>query len=141
MLIVLCGAPGSGKTTLSQQLAVDYNAKLYCFDAIPGAHHPQKCDSVRSKMWKDIATDLQNGLNVVCDDLHTKLKWRDGILSAVSGINCSKFLMVMNTPLEECLCRNANRQARLPDTVVESIYQKLESPTLEEGWDDIWYYE
>lgn len=31
-LYVLCGLPGSGKTTFSQKLKEKYNAKLYCYD-------------------------------------------------------------------------------------------------------------
>ena len=32
MIYVFCGIPASGKTTLSQQLAQQHNAKLYCYD-------------------------------------------------------------------------------------------------------------
>ena len=136
-MIVLCGIPGSGKTTMSAQLAEQHNAKLYCFDSLPHAHHPKYADAVRSQMHKDIAEDLRNGQSVVVDDLHTKLKWRQGLLSAVADIDCKKILVVMDTPLEECLRRNANREMRLPDFVVESIHQSFEPPTLDEGWDEI----
>lgn len=90
-------------------------------------------------MWADIANDLQNGHSVVCDDLHTKLKWRKGLLSVVADIPCKKVLVVMTTPLEECLRRNANRERKLPDFVVENIYAKYEPPIYEEGWDEIIY--
>ena len=91
-------------------------------------------------MWQGIVTDLQNGYNVVCDDLNTKLEWRQGILSAVSGIDRKKILIVMTTPLSECLKRNANRQMRLPDFIVESIAKDFEAPAIDEGWDEIVYY-
>jgi broad-specificity NMP kinase len=32
MLIVLCGIPGSGKTTLSNRIAAFYNASVYHYD-------------------------------------------------------------------------------------------------------------
>lgn len=137
MLTVLCGIPGSGKTTLSAQLAEQHNAKLYCFDSLPHAHHPKYAESVRCQMWADIAEDLRNGYSVVVDDLHTKLKWRQGLLSTVKETDCKKILVVMDTPLEECLRRNANRENRLPAFVVESVHESFELPTLTEGWDEI----
>lgn len=139
MLFVFCGIPGGGKTTLSKQLSEQHNAKLHCFDSLPNAHHPKYYESVRSQMWADITNDLRNGHAVVCDDLHTKLKWRKGLLSAVADTPCKKVLVVMTTPLEECLRRNANRERRLPDSVVANIHASYEPPTYDEGWDKIIY--
>lgn len=139
MLVVFCGIPGSGKTTLSCSLAEQYGATLHTFDALPRAHHPKYAEAVRTQMWEDIAEDLRAGKNVVCDDLHTKLKWRKGLLSAIEGIPCERVLMVATTPLEECLRRNANRERRLPDFVVENIAKTYEAPTPSEGWDEIFY--
>ena len=139
-LITLCGTPASGKTTLSKELAEKYNAKLYCFDKFEGAFSPSKAEKVRSQMHKDIAEDLRNGINVVCDDLNTKLKWRSSLLSAVSDIECKKTLVVMTTPLEVCLERNRKREFVLPDFVITSIHKDYEAPTLSEGWDEIIYY-
>ena len=140
MLLVLCGIPGSGKSTLSKQLAEENNASLHCFDELPGALSPKTHTQVREQMWQDIATDLRNGNDVVCDDLNTELKWRKGILDTISGIECEKTLVVLKTPLEECIRRNANRNFRLPDFVIQSINDKFEPPTLSEGWDEIIYY-
>lgn len=136
-LIVLCGIPGSGKTTLSKQLAEQYNAKLYCFDNLPKAHHPKYANDVRTQMWLDIAEDLRNGHSIVCDDLHTKLKWRSGLLSAICGIPCEKKLVIMETPLQECIRRNANRKFRLPDNIIIRIHHSYETPIIDEGWDEI----
>lgn len=135
-LFVMCGIPASGKTTLSRQLAKQYNMKLYCYDELPKANTYLK-DEVHAKMFYNIAEDLRNGYSVVVDDLHTKLKWRNGILSAVGDIPCKKTLIVMKTPLEECLVRNTHRQRRLPDFVITNLYQSYEPPSLAEGWDEI----
>ncbi len=137
MILILCGIPGSGKTTLSKQLAKQHQAKLHCFDSLPHAHHPKYADTVRSQMWSDIAKDLRDGYSVVVDDLHTKLKWRQRLLSAVANIDCKKILVVMSTPLDECLHRNANREMRLPAFIVENIHSSYEPPTRDEGWDEI----
>ena len=88
-------------------------------------------------MWADIAEDLRAGKNVVCDDLNTKLKWRTGLLQALDGIDCARVLVIMTTPLDECLRRNANRERRLPDFVIQNIARNYETPDLSEGWDKI----
>jgi tRNA uridine 5-carbamoylmethylation protein Kti12 len=45
----------------------------------------------------------------------------------------------MDTSLEQCLYRNAHRENRLQDFIVESSYRSLQKPTLDEGWDEIIY--
>ena len=88
-------------------------------------------------MCAEIAEELRSGKSVVCDDLHTKKVWRQNLLNAVSGIGCRKVLVVMTTPLDECLRRNNNRKARLPDAMIHIINREYEHPTPEEGWDEI----
>lgn len=140
ILYIFCGIPASGKSTLSRQLAEQHNAKLHCYDNLPNAHNPRQKDAVHTQMWTSIVEDLQNGHNVVCDDLHTTKEWRENTLKALTDVDCRKILVVMTTPLEECLKRNANREARLPDFVLYDLNEKFELPTLDEGWDDIWYF-
>lgn len=139
ILYILCGIPGSGKSTLAQKIAVQHTAKLHCYDSLPNAHTTGKTKTVHEQMWRDIAADLIAGNDVVCDDLHTKTQWRRDILDALYGVECKKILVVMDTPLEECLRRNANRTARLPNFVVCDLHGKYEAPTLDEGWDEIIY--
>ena len=137
-LYVVCGA--SGKTTFSRYLQSYCGAKLYCFDDLPNACHPKFCNTIRNQMWSDIITDLQNGIDVVCDDLHITKNWRMSIISTVSEIECKKILVFIDAPLQECLSRNANRKRRLPDSFIKDIYQAIEPPTLDEGWDEIIYH-
>lgn len=139
LLIVLCGIPGSGKTTLSEQMADEQDAVLYCFDKRKGAFSPTKAPSVRQQMYAEIAEDLRSGKSVVCDDVNVYKAYRKNILNAVSGIDCRKVLIVLTTPLDECLRRNANRKCRLPDALIHGINGAYEPPTLEEGWDEIVY--
>lgn len=138
-LTVLCGIPGSGKTTLSEQLSIEQGAVLYCFDKRPGAFSPTKAAGARRQMWGDIAEDLRAGKSVVCDDLHTRVLLRKNLLTAVSDVDCHKVLVVMTTPFDECLRRNAARKARLPDILIRGINNAYEPPTLDEGWDEIVY--
>lgn len=139
MFYVICGIPGSGKSTLARSIAEQYGAALYEFDSLPGAFSPSSCEAVRAQMWADIAADLRLGKTVVCDDLHTLRKWRTGLLQATDGLPVKRVLVVMDTQLDECLRRNANRQRRLPDFVIQRIAESYEHPVLDEGWDKIIY--
>ena len=139
MLYILCGIPGSGKTIYSRTLARQLNAKLYCYDDIPQSSNPSKFEALHGRMWADILDDLRSNNAVVCDDLHTTKKQRIDILNAVKEVDCRKTLIVMNTPLEECIIRNANRKDRLPDCILTYIHKTFEPPDLSEGWSEILY--
>lgn len=112
---------------------------MHCFDKRKEAFNPQTASAVRLQMCEDIAEDLRKGNAVVCDDLHTLKRWRLDLLKAVSGIECRKVLVVMDTPVDECLRRNAKRSFHLPDTVIHHLSKSYEAPTLDEGWDEIVY--
>lgn len=128
-LIVLCGAPGSGKTTLSKQLAEQYKAVHISFDERKYIQY--------AEMISPIVETLTEGKSVVADAVFAGINKRAMVLDAVKDIPCRKILFYMDTPLEECLRRNASREKRLPDFVVEHLYNSIEPPTLEEGWDEI----
>lgn len=141
MLIVMCGIPASGKTTLSSLFASEYNNKLHHFDDYANAFHPEKSKDALHQMWSDIYQELQNGDDVICDNVHITKEMRADILNAVSNVSCKKICVVLTTPIEECIKRNANRKARLPDFVLYDMHNKFEPPSLDEGWDEIIYIE
>lgn len=128
-LIVLCGIPGSGKTTISKQLTQDYNAVRHSFDELNLAK--------RRDLFPYIVRSLEANCNVVVDAPHTDKKTRIELLRAISHIDCKRTIIFMNTPFEECVRRNALRHNPLPFFILQSFYQTLQIPTQDEGWDDI----
>ena len=135
---VISGIPGSGKTTLAYKLAEQNNAALHSYDALPGANTKSSMDGSVKRIWlQAIHDDLQSGKSVVCDKLNLTVNDRKEILSVIEDIQCEKILYVTEVPLDVCLQRNRERQARLPDFVIEQAAQKFEAPTIDEGWDDI----
>jgi tRNA uridine 5-carbamoylmethylation protein Kti12 len=137
----MCGIPGSGKTTLSRQLAEKLGAILYCYDALPKKH---VCEDVHQTMYKNIAKNIQHGNIVICDDLHLTIIERKQLINALHDVECVKVIHVMHTPLDVCIERNRNRKynaGKLPDAALKYCYAKYEEPTLSEGWDEIIYHE
>lgn len=128
-LIVFCGIPGSGKTTLSNEIAATYDMHRISMDERNYIEH--------SEMIEPILGCLFSEGNVVVDAVYHKKKQREQLIQSVNDIECKKILIYMTTPLDECVTRNRERPNPLPDFVVESISKTFQPPTLDEGWDEI----
>ena len=139
-LYVFCGLPASGKTTLSTQLANEHSAKLYHYDEFKKGSKPQESKHTHQRLYNLIIQDLLLGNDVILDDLHTRIEWRQSLLEAIKYIPCKKILIVMTTPLEECIARNTERNNGLPNSVIYHLNARYQPPSLDEGWDDIWYF-
>ena len=140
MLIVLCGLPGAGKTTLSNKMAELYNAQIYHYDNWRPDLKRQSRILARNKMYSDIRSDLLHGIDVIIDDLHLRGKDRLKLLSFVSDIPCDKILIVVDTPTDVCIFRNRHRKNRISDNFIYIAEKQFENPTLNEGWDSVIYY-
>lgn len=139
IIYIISGIPGSGKTTLTRQLAEQYNATVHSYDALPGANINISMDGSVKQAWlQEIREDLQSDKNVICDGLNLTVAERKELLAQFADIPCKKVLYVKIVPLETCLQRNREREARLPDFVVEQSAQRMEAPAKDECWDEIY---
>ena len=128
-LYVMCGVPASGKTTFSKQLAETYGLTRFSYDEM-------RCFDLRDLMKPTIKA-LEEGQNVIVDNVNNRISGRKQILNYVLDISCKKILIFMDTSLEECIKRNSFRQYPLPDYFINGIHHALQPPTLDEGWDEI----
>jgi tRNA uridine 5-carbamoylmethylation protein Kti12 len=137
-LFVLCGSPGSGKTTYAHKLAKQHNAIIHSYDDMPKANTKQSMDGSVKRAWiENMKNDLKSGYNVVCDGMNLTLKERIEVLDGFSNIDCKKVLFVLRPELDVCIERNAQRESKLPIFVVKQAYNMYEHPTLDEMWDEI----
>lgn len=140
-LYVTCGIAGSGKSTISSKLRDEFGLKLYCFDSLRKGCKFEDRQKIYDRLYADIKDDMLNNHSVIYDDLNITSKRRLELLLSIQDVQCRKILIVMTTPLEECIRRNAERQiGRLPDSVIYHLNSQYEPPSLEEGWDEILYY-
>lgn len=122
MFYMMMGIPASGKTTKAKQLG----AIVHSYD-----------DILDFRKWIDgMQKELSNGHSVVCDSTNLTVQSRKRILEQLN-IPCKKTLVVMVVLVEECLKRNAGRDAKVDEKIIKDAPKHIEIPTLEEGWDDI----
>lgn len=131
-LYVMCGVPGSGKTTHSKQMAEEFGLVRFSFDEM-------RCIS-QEEFLRPALEAMREGKSVILDTVNLTVNIRKKLLQAVKDIPCQKIVVFMDTPLEECIRRNASREVTLAEHVIVNLHQALQKPTKEEGWDKIYMY-
>ena len=150
-VFLLCGCPGSGKSTwINQNYIWDFDT-LISRDCIrfnllkPGQDYFAVEDQVR-KIFADsiqIATDPNNPHptdKVFIDATHLSPAARTSVRRNIKG---RPYLIAVSVevPLEVALERNAKRTGRafVPETAIRNMYNRYEIPTLKEGFDEVWH--
>ena len=110
-------------------MAEEYGVERLSFDEMKLYRHRELIQPINHL--------LRAGKSVVVDSVFARVEWRKMILESISDIPCRKVLVYMDTPMEECVRRNAQRPHPLPEFTVTSIHRSLQPPTLDEGWDEI----
>lgn len=141
-LIILCGIPGSGKSTYAKTYTErNYNTihlssdeirkELYGDENIQG--NPGE---VFTLMQKRAVEAFNNGYSVLYDATNITRKDRSGIISA-----CPKFAKIechiIWAPIEECIRRDAERDRTVGKEVIDRMLKRFQAPYYDEGIDDI----
>lgn len=135
-IYVFSGIPGSGKTTLSTEFSSKHKINLYSWDEI------KKYTLRKSQLYSLIKELLNNNEDVVVDDLYETKESRIKLISELSDIKCEKILVVVQAPLEVCIERDKIRKSHnLGERIIRQYYNRYQSPSLDEGWDDIIFIE
>ena len=142
-LIVLVGLPASGKSYKSQELAKEYNATVFSSDDLRqeifgDIDHQEDNDKLFKELHKRIKECLASSNSAIYDACNISYKRRMAFLQELNKIPCEKICVVMATPYEECLKRNAERERKVPEYVIERMYKNFYIPWYIEGWDNIY---
>lgn len=152
-IVVMIGAPGSGKTTYIKNVLLASGKKFVIIstDDILEAQ-AEKEGKTYSDVWKTsfkkaekqaertFAAAIANGDNIIYDQTNwSKLK-RKGILADV-GDDYYKIAVYFAIPLdvlqERVKKRGEATGKKIPPNVVASMYNKLDEPNSGEGFDEI----
>ena len=142
-LIMMCGLPGSGKSTFAKSLAEKCDANIHSSDALreellEDINDQTNNELVFQTLHQRIKDDLKNGKSCIYDACQVTYKSRMSFLQQLNKIPCEKICVIMATPYEVCLERSQKRERKVPERVIKRMYMKFDPPWYYEGWDNIW---
>ena len=139
-LIMVCGLSGSGKSAVAKELAAKYNATIFSSDALReelfgDVNEQKRNQELFVELHRRIKECLRNGKSAIYDACNLNYKKRMGFLAELGKIPCTKICVLVATPYEECLRRNAVRDRKAPEYVIERQYRQFDVPCqYYEGW-------
>jgi len=147
-LILLCGLPGSGKTTMARQMELERNAIRLCADEWIYEFLEEKEDiremdrlrnPVEQELWKLAKRLLVTGSTVILENGFWSKTERDGYRDGARNLGAKVELHYLKTDLNELKSRLEDRNKQnLPGTFeipmenIEQWYQEFEAPNTEE---------
>lgn len=146
-LFMMVGAPGTGKSTfvlnnMKEDFIYISRDKIRYSLLEEGDNYFAKERQVFNQFILSIneAIMWDEYPNIIIDATHLTKASRAKVLKRLASVDEIRAI-VMTTPLETALERNAKREGRerVPDDVIKSMYESFELPTKEEGFDSIAY--
>jgi len=145
--ILLCGAPGSGKSTYGNHLLKTMpNSNLISPDLIRAEFGDIADQSKNGLIFNTIIPARIVGANsqskdILFDATNVNRKNRANIIAQIKELGYRLEIHVMNTPIEVCKARNLARERKVPDSVIDRMFAQFQHPSLDEGFDKIVYIE
>lgn len=150
-LIVMCGLPGSGKSTFaSNSITIDngeevYKPKIYSSDDMRRkiCHELKITASENKKVFaeihKRIKLELLSGKDIIFDATSINSKYRGELLTALKDVDYLPVCIYIDAPSSICLQNNLKRSItkRVPEHVITNMNRVKEAPNYEEGFYDI----
>ena len=142
-LVLMCGAPGSGKTTIAKKLMC--NNDLYISrDEIRYSMISDEDEylSKEKEVFNEYITQIDQALTknyhrIFADATQLNEASRSKALHQLKNKPNQTIVIYMTTSLEETLKRNRQRTGRalVPDDVVKRMYKSMQKPTEKEKID------
>ena len=126
----MVGIPGSGKSTVAQQLADLTQGLIISTDRIREQLYGDEIIQgnwleIERKVLQEMEQAIASSQPIIYDATNTYRHWRLDILEKAAliypEIPRSWIAWVLETPIETCKLRNQNRQRQVPESVIEQI--------------------
>ena len=146
LMIMLCGLPGSGKSTYADSIRCNGERPIiHSSDEMrKKLYNDESCQEDNAKVFqrlhKEIKEDLISGKDVVYDATNISKKKRMAFLESIRNINCENICVVIATTLEACLFNNRCRSRVVPEEAIKRMYRSWTPPHFSEGFTRIIYH-
>lgn len=146
-LVLMCGAPGSGKTTIAKKILC--NNDIYIsrdeirYSMITDKdEYFSKEDEVFNEYVRQIDEALAKNYHwIIADATQLNFASRNKVLARLKNKPNKIIVIYMKVPLDEVLKRNNQRngRAKVPEEVVKKMYASMQEPTKNEKIDLLFY--
>ncbi|MCF3609112.1 ATP-binding protein [Planktothrix agardhii 1033] len=142
---LMIGVPGSGKSTVAQQLADLTQGLIISTDRIREQLYGDEIIQgnwleIERKVLQEMEQAIASSQPIIYDATNAYRPWRLDILEKIaliySEIPRYWVAWVLETPIETCKLRNQNRQRQVPESVIEQMGKAIADfpPTTSEGF-------
>jgi predicted kinase len=134
-LYTMVGLPASGKSTFANKHkeCVIVNTDDIRQEILGDWKNQDNGDLIFKIAYERIGEALNSGHDVIFDATNVQRKYRKKIFQ----FNAEHVAVYMNVDVEECKRRNALREHRVPDEVIDRMASRLQVPTIDEGFKEI----
>lgn len=141
-MFMMIGIPASGKTSLAEQISKSEDAEIVSSDNIrKELYGDENIQGDNNKVFRILQERIINGLennkNMIYDATNISYKTRIAFLQRLNKLEVEKIAIMVATPYEDCLIRNAQRERKVPEEVIKRMYYNFYVPQYFEGFDDI----
>lgn len=148
-VFLMCGVPGSGKSTWVRERIAKYGGYHVSRDEIRfnlldryGGDYFSYEDEVINTFYKNINEILDNDeqcVDIYVDATHLTKTARMNVLRKIHKEKAYLIAVWFDTPLELCLYRNKLRtgKAVVPDKTIEEMYNRARKPSIYD-FDEVW---
>lgn len=141
-ILLLIGLPGCGKSTYAKFLLTQENYVILSSDSLRKELLGNEEDQSKNIFVFKTLTDrmhkaMEEKRNIIIDATNITIKDRKQYLDAANQFGYQKEAVFINTPIEDCIKYDKQRERTVGGEVIHKFANKLQPPTLEEGFDSI----
>ncbi len=147
-LLVICGLPSSGKTTIAKKVAEILETKHNISTIIISSEDfkkmasfsyqgfkPERETSVKAVFVNTVELALEKGFLVINDDSNYFKSMRRTLRGIARKANADYNIVLVDTSLEVAIKWNKERSVPIASSIIEEINQKFDRPGGEFRWD------